>query len=342
MPRLMTGAISERRFLLAGAVLVGVGYFFDWRFGQLPERDARDIGMTGLATVYLFFAQLVYIGFAMAVLAMVRRPTLVSIGLTLLSSIIPIITAVVYGRREPTALFLLTIGLGFYFVRRILPPRLIVVSVILVTAIFIPATGVYRGVAATESPLQAVLDTEFLTLFADYIESAAAPELTNAIFTIEATSSFEVYDFGAGYWNQVVFRYVPAQFLGEDVKRGMMLPVEDDVAARYFHYSGPIGSTLTGIADAFKQFGYFGCLFFALLAWVNKNLWAMATRNENMIIQVLYVFNVTSSIRSLTHQTVDYLPGLLYAAIFLWVVWVFARRRGVSTPREVGRHSWTR
>ena len=57
---------------------------------------------------------------------------------------------------------------------------------------------------------------------------------------------------------------MPAQFVGADVKSSLyILDREDRVASQLLRYGYyiPNGSTITGIADSFLQFGWFGWVF---------------------------------------------------------------------------------
>jgi hypothetical protein len=96
------------------------------------------------------------------------------------------------------------------------------------------------------------------------------------------------------------------------------------------------------MGDSFQQFGYFGCGFFLLLAVIFRTLWLTSLQPSAFFAQLLYIQTSTSAMRAVTHQTVDYLPGLVYNVIFLGLaVWYARERAPESTARgvSVGR-SW--
>lgn len=322
--------LSEKRWLLSSAAFIVIAFFFDWKIRQLPPEEL-GASWTGIATVYAFFAGLIYVGFGMAMLSFARRPSTLSLLIVLVASIIPLTATIFYGRREPTALFLLTIGLSLFFERGWKPPRIAVVLAIVGAMVFIPATTAYRK-ALSDVGTSAITQINFINIFENYVKDADVPELTNACYAVEATSILEQYQYGAGYWNQMVFRYVPAQFVGQDVKAALMFDVDNNAVEQYFGYTMPIGSTTTGLADAFQQFGYFGFIFFGLMAVIAKNLWVVARTSDNLAVRCLYIFGVTTAIRGITHQTVDYLPGMAYAAIFLWVAMKYSRKKIKRRP----------
>jgi hypothetical protein len=135
---------------------------------------------------------------------------------------------------------------------------------------------------------------------------------------------------GQAYWDQLVFRFVPAQIVGRDVKDSLMFRSalrhdKQDLAA--LGYRLETGTTVTGMGDSYREFGYFGALLFAVLAVVFKSLWAASLRPNGVFAQLLYIQTSTSAMHAVTHQTADYLPALLYNLIFLGAAVYFSRVR---------------
>ena len=109
-------------------------------------------------------------------------------------------------------------------------------------------------------------------------------------------------------------------------------PAYQELARRGFEIS--IGTTVTGMGDSFQQFGYFGCLFFALLAVVYRSLWLASLLPNTAFAQLLYIQTATSGMRAVTHQTVDYLPGLIYNLIFIGLVALYSLQRPDHLPSQ--------
>jgi hypothetical protein len=95
-------------------------------------------------------------------------------------------------------------------------------------------------------------------------------------------------------------------------------------------YRVPPGSTVTGLGDSFNQFDYFGSLFFAAMAYLFKNLWTATKQPNGTVAQILYIQTTTSAMRALTHQTVDFLPGFIYSALFISLIAWYARERNIG------------
>ncbi len=224
----------------------------------------------------------------------------------------------------------MSIGLSIFFIKGKKAPRWVIVTAVVAATIGIPATSDNRQLAQ-EDPLQALQEIDFAAQFQESLELEARSELKNATAVIAATQWSGDYQLGAGYWNELVFRFVPAQFLGREFKDSLMIGgerrdmsdfVEDQLGAGL-----PVGLTVTGIGDSFNEFGYFGCLFFAALAYLFKTLWAAANRATGTVAQILYIQLTTSAMRAATHQTATFIPSLIYSLIFIGAIAFFARER---------------
>ncbi len=325
--------VDSGRFLQGGIALVAIGWYFTSKFGSLAE-DELSSTMTGIGTIYLFFGGLVYPGFAICFYSALRDRSLVAWVAAGVAAIIPFQAAVFYGRREPTALFLVSLGLSLYFIKRRQPPRLLVLAVIVGGIVAIPLTGEYRKLAAND-PFEALKSIDLQEEYEDFFDVDAVMELKNATALIAATQASGGYEFGGGYWNAIVFRFVPAQFLGEGFKASLMIGgyrrdmgdfIEEVLGAR-----PSTGSTVTGIGDSFNQFGYLGCLVFAVIGYLFKNLWAAANRVNGTVAQILYIQVTTSAMRAVTHETIDFLPGFIYGVISIGLIALYARERSPST-----------
>src|SRR5205814_1682918 len=167
----------------------------------------------------------------------------------------------------------------------------------------IPATGEYRRSAA-EDPLEAFRQIDFADQFNQYFNEDTPSEFKNAITLIAVTTAQGDYEWGVGYWNRVIFRFVPAQFLGENFKNSLMIGGQQRDYGDYVELATgfrlPAGSTVTGIGDSFNQFGLFGCLVFAVMAYLFKNLCVAANQPAGTVAQLLYIQVSTTGMRALT------------------------------------------
>ena len=249
--------IHTGRFFHGGVVFVLVGYFFTYKFSTLPE-DAVTSTLTGIGTIYLFFAGLIYPGFAICLYCALKERKVTAWLATAVAAIIPLQVAIFYGRREPTALFLISLAMSMYFLKGKVVSRWLVLSSIIGSVFIIPAVGEYRKLSA-ENPFEAIKQIDFGEQAKEIFTEDAISEVKNATVLIAATQETDGYDWGAGYWNRIVFRFVPAQFLGKVFKDSLMIGDEQVDLGEFVEnsvgYSVPGGSTFTGIGDTFYHFG---------------------------------------------------------------------------------------
>ncbi|MEQ1749037.1 MAG: hypothetical protein ABL974_06415, partial [Prosthecobacter sp.] len=191
----------------------------------------------------------------------------------------------------------------------------------------IPATGTYRGLVAT-GQVSKIDRIDLYENFVNYFNKVSTLELRNGAALIKATTLLGSYQWGTGYWNQLVFRFVPAQILGRDFKDALMSgsTVQKLYSSRLAtQYEIPPGSTLTGMGDSFQEFGWFGFIFFIFLAFIFRSVWAAASQPNAIFPQLFYILICSSAMRTVTHQTVDFLPGMIYQLTFLSVGYLYAK-----------------
>ena len=333
--------IDTGRFLAGGITLVLIGAYFMHQFATVPEQEDTP-GMTGIGTVYLFFGGLVYPGFAICFYCALKQGWIIAWVASALAAVIPMQAAVFYGRREPTVLFLMSVGLGIFFIKGKPAPRWAIIVAILGATLFIPSTSQYRQLAR-EDPLLAFKQINFTQEFREALDADAPSELKNATVLIAATDATGDYEYGVGYWNNLVFRFVPAQFVGKTFKSAIMIGGEKrdlrDFVYDILGFRLPVGMTVTGMGDSFNQFGYFGCIFFAAMGYLFKTLWAAANRLNGTVAQIFYIQITTSAMRAATHQTMDFLPAVVYGTIVIGTIAFFSKDRSVAPALTEQAHA---
>jgi hypothetical protein len=328
-----------------GMVLVGTLSYM-----LIPAEEARfgsRGGLTGIVVIYLFFVGLVPPGFAVCLLLFRQKPSLIHGLAVALGAVIPA-TAIYAGRREAAVVFGLTIALTRYFTTGKALPRVAVFGALLFAMFAIPATGAYRGLVK-EGKADQVMKLNLYQIFNTFVQQESVLELRNAAAIIDATQMSDSYNWGSSYWNQLVFRFVPAQIVGLDVKNGLMMG-RGSVQQIYrgderLKFEISPGSTNTGMADSFEEFGWLGCLFFFFLAMLFRTVWTAAQQPQALFAQLFYIMVCSSGMRTVTHQSVDFLPGMIYQLVFLSIGFWYAAipepnvrpARGRYVARPMGR-----
>jgi hypothetical protein len=326
-PRWRNPAIyDDRRLLLVSAALTLLGGYFYHAISRLPPEMTETTQWTGLPVAYLFFARMLTYGFAIAVLLLARNGSRLALLIALFGASFYLDRIVLGGRRLDTGEFVMIILLALWFQRNRSVPRPVMLAGLVFGTLFITSTGDYRSAAGKEEGPQwsEIASIDFIGNFEKLTEHGGA-ELTNAAYIIAAVGRTMEFDLGAVHWNQLVFAYVPAQLVGSEIKDELYLPVSSPAYDEFF-YTPALGSTLTGLSDAYASFWYVGCLKFFLIAFCMQKLWWWA-RSGSIVAQLLYMLAPMNALEAITHSTQNFVSPWVHMAIFLLPAVYLTRRR---------------
>ncbi|KAA0699034.1 hypothetical protein DTW90_06160 [Neorhizobium sp. P12A] len=313
---------SESRLLAGAAVLSLSGAYFFYQFDHLPDEERLRGILTGAAVSYLFFAKLLAYGFAIAVLCYARRPSYLALSIILFDTMFYLERIVIAGRRGDAAEFCLIIGLAYWFQRRWAVPRYAVVASLMFAVIAMIGAGQYRDATFNNGTTNwsAVLDIDLKENWNQLIAQGGA-EMTNAVTAINNIDEHKGFDYGIEHWNSIVFAFVPAQLVGTPFKKSLAIPVP---SVFQLGYETSVGSTSTGMTDAFASFWYFGCVKFLIIAWIMGWIYAAAMRG-NTAMQLVYMMSVVPSMLTITHFTNEIVIAWIHLAAFMFPALYFAR-----------------
>jgi hypothetical protein len=262
-------------------------------------------------------------GLAIGLLCFVRRPRAFSLAVVLFGMALFIDRVVGGGRREGLTELFMLISLSAWFQRGIAGPRAIALAGALAGGVALASTGDYRDVSlGQDTKWSDVSNIRIVENFTDLLKNGGL-EMNNAIVLVNFTDRTQDFDFGAFHWNELVFAFVPAQFVGGQFKESLMLPVPP--LDRDFN---PVhGSTATGMTDAFQSFWYFGAVKFFLIAYLLGRTYR-AARAGSTTAQLFYMLSVTTGMMAITHHTQVVVSMWVQVAIFLLPGLAFARAKG--------------
>jgi len=228
------------------------------------------------------------------------------------------------GRRELLAFMFLAVILSVFFTYRWLPARIALLSAMMIGVLFVNSVGAYRAATGTSSFLFEPVNWE---RFVDdlrrirWVENVVNKypsdvyDLRNAIELIGGTRLPQDLGFGAAYWNRLVFGFVPAQILGQEFKEGLLLE-HADIRKSIEYHTPHNGTVWSGFADSYREFGLFGPLVFAMIAWFLGRVYARALAGD-ILAQGSYAWLVTKGLIAISHQSSNFLYSLAYMTIFL-------------------------
>jgi hypothetical protein len=341
--------LDDKRLLIGAATLSAFGGFFAYLLGSLPE-EMKDAQMTGIGTIYYFFAQTQNYGYAIAAIqyARTRRPLALALVFIDLAFFAP---AILVGARRGVAIEIGMITLlAFWFGRGWVISRALMVAAVIVGMMLVFSTGQLRQSASSSArsdqalthlpTLDELSKIDFTANFDDIL-SKGSFELTNAIYYMAATAASESYNFGESYWNAFVFRYVPGQFFGKDLKTSLMFDVPDDNhAERIYGYKTVLGSTPTGLSDSYAAFWFFGAGVFFLISRIMARLYMAAVR-QHRVAQILYMASITDALQAITHVSWWFFTPWVHYVLFLGPLFVWARVK-INPAQRVASSAFTR
>jgi oligosaccharide repeat unit polymerase len=314
--------LDDGKIALCGFAALIISQLAVFGMSQIPPEEIQAAA-TGPFTILAFFAGFAVISFPIFLNRALEKHTLKNILFALLAGA-PIAGAMIFaGRRGQTVEMVVFVAIILYFKKGITPGRLLVLSFVFATAYLIPVMAAMRGELWSKLSEGNFAEIPF-ELSMNKILKGDILELRNAAAVIQSTTITGEYGYGTGYWDALVFRYVPGQLVGFDIKNGLQFNWTPDVN-KTINYKISFGSTSTAIADTYQQLGYFGCLFFWIQGFFFKNLWVLAARRNSFIAQVAYVALVPAALVAVSHGSVWFLQGGAIVCMVLYAFYRFAR-----------------
>lgn len=333
---------SQKRLEIAAASLMIGGAFFHFRFSEMAaEANALYGGFwTGIITIYVFFASMLTVGFVVAVVTYIQKPSYLNQSMILFGMALYLQRILIYGRRETAVELSLIVALFAWRRYGWVPSRLILFGAIAAGVLFVSATGAYRAFMIDPEnygwsgvSLSKIMDIDFLGIFSgNFSDPSQNQELKNAALFISAASIRMEFDVGLSLWNRFVFSFIPGQLVGHDFKQSLIFPLRDLALEEYNHIPWP-GTTLTGFTDTFLSFWYFGVFVFFAIGWIMRSWFDAAARGSLSALIVIMLIGA-QSLMTVTHSSYDFFLFFINLFVFLLPALLFARqapvRRGAS------------
>lgn len=316
---------DNSRLLTAATILSLSGAYFFFKVSELAEGIMTN-RWTGIVTIFVFLSTTLTIGLAIALAVHTLYPSRWSLAIIIFDVAFYLHRIVFLGRRRFTFEFIIMLGLVFWFRFRKLPSRLALVTIIILFTFWINSVGDYRTAVIGEESggFKDVFKIDFVGNLQG-IASEGGHDLTNAVYNIEAFDRRGNFDMGLRHWNGFIDYHVPGQFVGYDIKRNLMVNL-DNAALKEFNYRPKTGSTNTGISDSFLSFWYFGAIKFLVIAYVMRSLFRAANRNS-LVALILLMLIYSGALESITHNTGRFFIAWFRIIAFLGPSLLFAKEK---------------
>jgi hypothetical protein len=317
---------DKNTLMLGSAGLTVFGAYFAYMISSLPPEMLQG-QWSGPATIYLFLQHAQYYGFAIALILLLRNFTWPVFCIVAFNAYFFLWT-IIAGRRGPIMEVGLIILTALWFERRIVLSRWLIVVAVVVGSLVFNSIEQYRRIITANGgglpSLEQVLSVDYLGTMGQYIESGSEETKNSAVFTAAKIQTGN-YNLGAGYWNDLVFHYVPAQLLGADFKNSLMIPLDDDAYYVYF-YTAVLGMNSSGFYDSFAAFWYFGALVFFVICMMMRRYYQSAMAGD-FRAKLLYGLLISTAMESITHTTSWFFAYLPQVFVFVLPVLAIARLR---------------
>ena len=336
--------IEERRLVYLAAFLSLAGAYFYFEVSRLPPEIRLETMPSGTMVMYSFFQRMLTGGFVLAVLCIARRSSplawlVATFDLVLLGD-----RLLIGGRKGEATEALLAVLIAFWFYRGWAAPRMLALVGVLVAAVCLNSTADYRSTVRQQGGLDWSQISK-IDVFGNFTQVLAygGPETRNAVERMDLVANNGSFDYGLFHWNVIVYNFIPAQLFGDDFKKSLRADIIDTQTG--LDYQPELGSTETGMTDAFASFWYLGALKFFIIAYVLARLYCTA-RQGWLLSQILYIFGVTAAMLSVSHHTQWLLSVYIQLAILLLPGLLLIRQRrlkhgfaAVSRSGQPGLHS---
>jgi hypothetical protein len=319
---------NYRRLIYGCILLTLVGAYFFYKVSVLAPTFDDGRLWSGPITIYVFFGQLLIVGVVLALILHISRPSWITLSISLLGLLFYLHRGIMVGRRTALAEFFLMAGLAAYLKYRWVPPRILVFIILVSGALWINAIGDYRSELTQNERLSAPI------LSIDYIGNMKqaftnAPDINNAVYAIDAVDRDFSLNFGLGLYDTIIFRYVPGQLIGYDVKKGLQSQFELDYDLSYnFH----TGTTSTGMGWAFQTFWYFGVLWFFIIGLLMSR-WFLAATRGGIVAAMILILTYYQSLAAFSFGPAGFFLRLIFLCFSLFPVLLFAKLPGNAIQR---------
>jgi hypothetical protein len=335
-PRQSRYPVRRLYWIGAAALAVGLAGFLKLAslsggiLGHYSTHGNYALEWRGLPVIYDFFAQYLMPGLVLCGLA----GLLLGGGIRLLPPAVALavqLAAIVFlGRRSVLVSVVASAGCLLYFAKGWLPSRQLVLCAAPLIALAMFIAPEYRKHSQIGGDIGRLRDVDFHVLIGTDPQ-AGLTEFWGLANYIHATGEDGLYEYGAGVYNTFVQMFVPKVIVGEAGKAAMMIPTRETLGGWHL----PYGMVATGAGTAYRQFWFFGCLWFYALSRLMRYLWLRGTAGGDLEAQAAYVFLLTPAVASVVNDMYAiYMPVFMFwipLALLTWAVFPGPRATPLAT-----------
>jgi hypothetical protein len=245
------------------------------------------------------------------------------IWISFILSIIPILNFAFFVKGSRNDALILFLNLLLFFalwkpqMKRYI--KILTVCFFLIGSVVSSAIGEFRN-TLIKDPNRNVFDINYWETFKKSFYNShteVGMDLGNAALGIDFCYKNDTYSYGLQLWNDFVYNYIPRRLIGDKNKKALMYHNEY-IDRNLNHYWTHGVTTVTGYADAFSSFSFFGFILFALIGYIYGNIWQYSFYSD--FWRFIYLLTISQIPIFVTHNLQFVLARLEMVFIFLYPV----------------------
>lgn len=326
--RIPYALFEQNRMIIGLLILSLISLYGRIKLASLPEELTNATQWTGLPVRYLFFASVGSLCIPLGIMLYNEHKKRIILFILSIEVISTMMSVVLSGRRSPAAFLALMVLTGLWFAKRYKVPRGMIIIGGIAFFMFVMNVGNYRYIMKADGKdkwnriRHEVFDiNKTIVKFTKPSGKGASPcaDALNGIVASAAVYESNRYDFGVVFWNSMIFRWVPGQLIGHQLKNAMMLDVPGpiQVAKEECGYKFGVGGCTPGYAELFASFGFLGIIFMYYVGKLARMVWEQALTG-NLVAQIFHFALAPVYLRFGGGGLWSLISGL-----FFWVVFLF-------------------
>ncbi len=301
---------------------------------------------SGPIVIVSFFAQLRIPAMVASLLLVLRDRNAITMTLAAINIIICVPVAFVLLRRSEMIDVMVAFAAVLWFARRIRVPLPAVLSGIVLFGVVVfsiaPLRQAQNKIEYETGQTVSIINPQLWqrVSISDTLRQNAelAYDVRNAAYMVQYVNDTGDYSYGGGLWNRLVNQYVPGQLVGRELKGDLMSGtgrINAEYLANEYNFFFQTGTTPTGPGAAFRDFWFFGALYFFLIAYILGNLYRRAMET-GFFWQVAYVSLLPFSLTAITHGHERLFVSMPIYGLAIWGAYLlakFSRGRMIRQPQ---------
>lgn len=349
-------AVTDETLLRICIIITIIAWLMTFAIGMRADEERAASTWSGPLAIMSFFLNLKVISLFLSLYLVLKRRSPLIVAVLVANVILYVPTVLLLFRRRAMLEALTSVILALWFGRRILAPRALVAAAIPAGLVVVFAVGTLRNlgeVNTTQAHWISVAEVTSADLWSTtpFGGTDRAPELTNALRIVRFSEDWGLHTYGAASWDRIIQLWVPGQLVGQVNKQSLMLDtdVPQEILDAY-NEENRVGSTPTGMGEAYLEFGFFGIIFFGAMGFVTGRWWSRANRGSRTAM-VFYAVGLPAALLMPTAYAIYFFNSIgLHLAILVILIAGISERRGsrrvvqqgVATPRVVRGGSYQR